>query len=32
VTVRNGQVRVSPALFNNTDDIARCLDVTRSLA
>jgi selenocysteine lyase/cysteine desulfurase len=32
VTVRNGQVRVSPALFNNADDIARCLNVTKSLA
>ncbi|HTK57156.1 MAG TPA: aminotransferase class V-fold PLP-dependent enzyme [Gemmatimonadales bacterium] len=31
VTVRNGMVRVSAALFNNTDDIDRCLDVTRRL-
>jgi len=32
VTVRNGQVRVSPALFNNVDEIERFLDVTRRLA
>ena len=32
VTVRNGQVRVSPALFNNADEIERCLSVTKSLA
>lgn len=31
VTVRNGMVRVSPALFNNNDDIDRCLEVTRRL-
>ena len=31
VTVRSGTVRVSPALFNNTDDIDRCLEVTRRL-
>ncbi len=31
VTVRNGQVRVAPALFNNADEIARCLDVTKHL-
>ncbi|HEX7918896.1 MAG TPA: hypothetical protein VF454_05790, partial [Gemmatimonadales bacterium] len=31
VTVRNGMVRVAPALFNNRDDIDRCLDVTRRL-
>jgi selenocysteine lyase/cysteine desulfurase len=32
VTVRNGQVRVSPALFNNVDEIGRFLDVTGRLA
>ena len=32
VTVRNGQVRVSPALFNNVDEIERSLDVTKGLA
>lgn len=34
VTVRGpaGQVRVSPALFNTQDDIARFLDVSRTLA
>jgi len=32
VTVRNGQVRVSPALFNNADEIERLLDVTGKLA
>jgi selenocysteine lyase/cysteine desulfurase len=34
VTVRGaaGQVRVSPALFNTRNDIARFLDVTRTLA
>ena len=32
VTVRNGQVRVSPALFNNAAEIKKCLDVTRLLA
>ena len=31
VTVRNGMVRVSPALFNNSDDIDRCLEVTKRL-
>lgn len=31
VTVRNGMVRVSPALFNNADEIDRCLDVTQRL-
>ena len=31
VTVRGGQVRVAPALFNNADEIERCLDVTRRL-
>jgi selenocysteine lyase/cysteine desulfurase len=32
VTVRNGQVRVAAALFNTTDDVDRCLEVTRRLA
>jgi selenocysteine lyase/cysteine desulfurase len=32
VTVRAGQVRVAPALFNNADEIERCLEVTRKLA
>jgi selenocysteine lyase/cysteine desulfurase len=32
VTVRNGQVRVAPALFNNVDEIERCLEVTKKLA
>jgi selenocysteine lyase/cysteine desulfurase len=32
VTVRNGQIRVAPALFNNADEIERCLEITRSLA
>jgi selenocysteine lyase/cysteine desulfurase len=31
VTVRNGQVRISPALFNTSDDVERCLEVTRRL-
>jgi selenocysteine lyase/cysteine desulfurase len=31
VTVRDGTVRISPALFNITDDIDRCLDVTKKL-
>jgi selenocysteine lyase/cysteine desulfurase len=32
VTIRGGQVRVSPALFNNVDEIDRCLEVTKGLA
>ena len=32
VTVRGGRVRIAPALFNTSDDIARCLAVTRGLA
>jgi len=32
VTVRGGQVRIAPALFNNADEIERCLDVTGHLA
>jgi selenocysteine lyase/cysteine desulfurase len=31
VTVRAGQVRVAPALFNNVDEIEKCLDVTKQL-
>jgi selenocysteine lyase/cysteine desulfurase len=30
VTVRNGQVRIAPALFNTADEIDRCLEITRS--
>lgn len=32
VTLRGGQIRVSPALFNNMDEIERCLEVTKGLA
>jgi selenocysteine lyase/cysteine desulfurase len=32
VTVRNGQVRIAPALFNTEDEVDRCLEVTRRLA
>jgi cysteine desulfurase/selenocysteine lyase len=32
VTLRGAQIRVSPALFNNMDEIERCLDVTKRLA
>jgi selenocysteine lyase/cysteine desulfurase len=31
VTVRAGQVRVAPALFNNADEIEKCLDVAKQL-
>ena len=31
VTVREGTVRISPALFNNADDIDRCLARTKKL-
>ena len=31
VTVRTEMVRVSAALFNNADDVDRCLDVTKRL-
>jgi selenocysteine lyase/cysteine desulfurase len=31
VTVRRGMVRIAPALFNNAEDIDRCLAVTRRL-
>jgi selenocysteine lyase/cysteine desulfurase len=29
--VREGTVRISPALFNNADDIDRCLATTKKL-
>jgi selenocysteine lyase/cysteine desulfurase len=32
VTVRNGMVRIAPALFNTAADIEQCLAVTRKLA
>lgn len=32
LTVRNGQVRISPALFNNPEEIESCLAVTKKLA
>jgi selenocysteine lyase/cysteine desulfurase len=32
VTVRGGQVRIAPALFNNASEIERCLEVTKKLA
>ncbi|HKV72815.1 MAG TPA: aminotransferase class V-fold PLP-dependent enzyme [Gemmatimonadales bacterium] len=31
VTVRDGQIRVAPALFNTADEIDRCLEVTKGL-
>jgi selenocysteine lyase/cysteine desulfurase len=31
VTVRSGTVRIAPALFNTSDEIDRCLEVTRRL-
>ena len=31
VTVRGGTVRIAPALFNNADDIERCLATTKQL-
>jgi len=31
VTVRDGQVRIAPALFNTRDEIERCLEVTKRL-
>jgi len=31
VTARNGQVRIAPALFNNADEIEKCLEVTKLL-
>jgi hypothetical protein len=32
VIVRPGQVRTAPALFNNADEIEKCLAVTKRLA
>jgi len=32
VTIRNGTIRIAPALFNNNDDIDRCLEATKKLA
>jgi selenocysteine lyase/cysteine desulfurase len=32
VTIRNAQVRVSPALFNNVDEIDRLLSITKTLS
>jgi selenocysteine lyase/cysteine desulfurase len=32
VTARNGQIRVAPALFNNAEEIEKCLEVTKLLA
>jgi selenocysteine lyase/cysteine desulfurase len=31
VTVRDGQIRIAPALFNTADEIDRCLEVTKAL-
>ena len=31
VTIRNGSIRIAPALFNVADDIDRCLEVTKKL-
>jgi selenocysteine lyase/cysteine desulfurase len=31
VTVRNGMVRIAPALFNTADDVDRCLEITRQV-
>jgi selenocysteine lyase/cysteine desulfurase len=31
VTARNGQVRIAPALFNNADEIEKCLEVAKQL-
>lgn len=31
VTARDGQVRIAPALFNNADEIEKCLEVTGRL-
>jgi selenocysteine lyase/cysteine desulfurase len=32
VTVRDGQIRIAPALFNTDEEIDRCLEVTKGLA
>ncbi|HWZ28511.1 MAG TPA: aminotransferase class V-fold PLP-dependent enzyme [Gemmatimonadales bacterium] len=31
VTVRDGQIRIAPALFNTEEEIDRCLEVTKAL-
>ncbi len=31
VTARNSQIRIAPALFNNADEIEKCLEVTKLL-
>lgn len=31
VTVRDGQIRIAPALFNNSEEIEKCLEVTKQL-
>ncbi len=31
VTARSGQVRIAPALFNNADEIEKCLELTKRL-
>ena len=31
VTLRGGQIRIAPALFNNADEIEKCLAVTKQL-
>jgi selenocysteine lyase/cysteine desulfurase len=31
-TIRNAQVRVSPALFNNADEIDQLLSITKKLS
>jgi selenocysteine lyase/cysteine desulfurase len=31
VTARSGQVRIAPALFNNGEEIEKCLEVTKRL-
>jgi selenocysteine lyase/cysteine desulfurase len=32
VTAEEGRIRIAPALFNTSDDVDRCLEVTRRLA
>ena len=31
VTIRDGSIRIAPALFNNSEDIDRCVEVTKRL-
>src|SRR5437764_2441515 len=31
ITARNGTIRIAAALFNNSDDVDRCLEVTKKL-